>query len=133
MATYHNGQYLDDGTDPQPEEFEEEETDLYGEDGDLESGLHAATMHADPTYAAHVEALAKECTCSSDNRPCEGLLAGGPCHSDYHEEEEDDDTDTEDEPYCHTCGNIGIINCYCGGDLCVCENNGEIDCPHCRY
>ncbi|HRE42774.1 MAG TPA: hypothetical protein PKY87_02260 [Terricaulis sp.] len=33
--------------------------------------------------------------------------------------------------YCHCCNNDGVVNCYCGGDLCVCENYGEMDCPRC--
>lgn len=33
--------------------------------------------------------------------------------------------------YCETCYNTGWVNCYCGGDLCVCENNGEELCPVC--
>lgn len=33
--------------------------------------------------------------------------------------------------WCATCQNTGWINCYCGGDLCICENNGEEPCPSC--
>lgn len=33
--------------------------------------------------------------------------------------------------YCATCNNTGEIDCYCGGDLCVCENNGVEPCPDC--
>lgn len=33
--------------------------------------------------------------------------------------------------YCCECNNTGMVDCYCGGDLCVCENNGEEPCPHC--
>lgn len=33
--------------------------------------------------------------------------------------------------YCHHCNNTGWLDCYCGGDLCVCENNGEYPCFHC--
>lgn len=33
--------------------------------------------------------------------------------------------------WCSTCHNTGWVNCYCGGDLCVCENNGEEPCPMC--
>jgi len=30
------------------------------------------------------------------------------------------------------CGGIGILNCECGGDLCVCHHHGEVECPGCR-
>jgi hypothetical protein len=30
-----------------------------------------------------------------------------------------------------TCGGSGTLHCYCGGDLCVCHNHGEQDCPGC--
>ena len=33
--------------------------------------------------------------------------------------------------YCAECNNTGWIDCHCGGDLCVCENNGEEICPYC--
>ncbi|GEM_PF-4579082 len=33
---------------------------------------------------------------------------------------------------CPRCSGWGHINCYCGGDLCVCENYGEKDCPLCH-
>lgn len=33
--------------------------------------------------------------------------------------------------YCTHCNNTGYIDCYCGGHLCVCENNGEEPCPFC--
>jgi hypothetical protein len=29
------------------------------------------------------------------------------------------------------CGGSGYYVCYCGGDLCVCENYGEIECDGC--
>jgi len=29
------------------------------------------------------------------------------------------------------CGGLGVLNCYCGGDLCVCHHHGEVDCPGC--
>ena len=35
--------------------------------------------------------------------------------------------------WCDTCNNLGIILCHCGGDLCVCENYGEMPCPECGY
>lgn len=33
--------------------------------------------------------------------------------------------------YCTHCQNTGYVDCYCGGDLRVCENNGEMPCPYC--
>lgn len=32
--------------------------------------------------------------------------------------------------YCCTCNNTGEIDCYCGGDLCVCGQEVE-PCPDC--
>ncbi len=29
------------------------------------------------------------------------------------------------------CGGLGIIHCECGGDLCVCHNHEEVECPGC--
>lgn len=29
------------------------------------------------------------------------------------------------------CGGTGSLNCYCGGDQCVCHNHGEVECPGC--
>lgn len=29
------------------------------------------------------------------------------------------------------CNGLGYIECYCGGDLCVCDNYGEIPCGGC--
>lgn len=33
--------------------------------------------------------------------------------------------------YCDTCQNTGWVDCLCGDDLSVCENNGEYPCPDC--
>lgn len=33
--------------------------------------------------------------------------------------------------WCDGCQNTGYVDCYCGGDLCICENNGEMLCPVC--
>lgn len=46
-------------------------------------------------------------------------------------QEEMDYDDYDDEPWCEHCQGMGTISCHCGGDLCVCENNGEAECPHC--
>ena len=43
----------------------------------------------------------------------------------------DDFGEFEERGWCDTCGNTGSLNCFCGGDLCVCENNGEYPCPDC--
>lgn len=34
-------------------------------------------------------------------------------------------------PVAGGCGGTGMVNCYCGGDQCVCHNHGEIECPGC--
>ena len=37
-------------------------------------------------------------------------------------------------PYCDRCQNTGEVECYCGGDLCVCGGDtgyGTNDCPSC--
>jgi hypothetical protein len=45
----------------------------------------------------------------------------------------DDLDDLHDEPdYCDNCNNTGYVDCHCGGDLCVCENYGEFECPKCN-
>lgn len=33
---------------------------------------------------------------------------------------------------CPRCQGDGTVDCHCGGDLCVCENYGERDCPICH-
>lgn len=33
--------------------------------------------------------------------------------------------------WCDACQNTGELDCHCGGDLCVCENNGTYRCPRC--
>lgn len=30
------------------------------------------------------------------------------------------------------CGGSGMLNCRCGGDLCVCHNHGETECFGCE-
>ncbi len=32
---------------------------------------------------------------------------------------------------CPRCQGDGTVDCHCGGDLCVCLNYGERDCPTC--
>ncbi|MFZ5746373.1 MAG: hypothetical protein ACOY45_01805 [Pseudomonadota bacterium] len=49
----------------------------------------------------------------------------------------DDGTDWEEpdrESWCDTCKNTGEVDCYCGGDLCVCggmNGDGTDPCPDC--
>lgn len=38
----------------------------------------------------------------------------------------DDEDDGED--VCQECDGLGYVDCFCGGDLCVCEYHGEIPC-----
>jgi hypothetical protein len=35
------------------------------------------------------------------------------------------------EPQRSGCGGTGMVNCYCGGDQCVCHNHGEMECLGC--
>lgn len=35
------------------------------------------------------------------------------------------------EFWCDECHNLGTVECYCGGDICVCMNYGEEPCPRC--
>ena len=44
----------------------------------------------------------------------------------------DDDGWPGEAVWCERCQGMGSVNCYCGGDLCVCENYGEADCPRCH-
>lgn len=30
------------------------------------------------------------------------------------------------------CAGTGTLNCYCGGDQCVCHHHGEAECPGCE-
>ena len=30
------------------------------------------------------------------------------------------------------CGGTGFLNCFCGGDLCVCDLNGVVECDSCE-
>jgi hypothetical protein len=31
-----------------------------------------------------------------------------------------------------TCGGTGMLDCFCGGDQCVCHNHGEVECFGCE-
>lgn len=51
-------------------------------------------------------------------------------------EERDDFYDYCDGPpdghvLCPRCDGHQVVNCRCGGDLCVCDNYGEEPCPFC--
>lgn len=59
-------------------------------------------------------------------------------------EEEDDGLTLKECPACgmspawfslegldEGCSGNGFVNCYCGGDQCVCHNHGEMECPGC--
>ncbi len=43
----------------------------------------------------------------------------------------DDDEWEDGEEWCETCNNMGVLDCHCGGDLCVCMRRGEYPCPDC--
>lgn len=30
------------------------------------------------------------------------------------------------------CAGTGFLNCFCGGDLCVCDLNGGVECDGCE-
>lgn len=51
---------------------------------------------------------------------------------DLEEFDWDDFCPEDDEPFCDGCQNTGLVKCECGGDLCICENNGEAPCPKCH-
>jgi len=42
------------------------------------------------------------------------------------------DEPEDDRGYCDTCQNTGEIDCYCGGDLCVCIRGPYLPCPDCK-
>lgn len=31
----------------------------------------------------------------------------------------------------NTCGGLGILECRCGGEFCVCHHHGQLECPGC--
>lgn len=33
--------------------------------------------------------------------------------------------------WCWTCNGLGVVECLCGGDFCVCMDFGEAPCPGC--
>lgn len=42
-----------------------------------------------------------------------------------------DDWDDDGSVICPRCMGDRTVDCHCGGDLCICENYGERDCPTC--
>lgn len=46
-------------------------------------------------------------------------------------ENDEYDFDDYDLPPCPKCNGDGTVDCYCGGDLCVCTNYGEKLCGLC--
>lgn len=49
------------------------------------------------------------------------------CGAEGHYDELFDDTGLE-----QSCGGTGTVNCYCGGDFCVCHHHGSTECPGCE-
>jgi len=45
--------------------------------------------------------------------------------------EEYGNDDPDDGAICPRCMGDGSVSCHCGGDLCVCDNYGDRDCPVC--
>lgn len=54
-------------------------------------------------------------------------LTVAPEPQDYDGGEYDDDQDEA----CEHCDGRGYTDCLCGGDFCVCSNNGEEPCYYC--
>ena len=52
------------------------------------------------------------------------------CESRDHDTGELGAWDIEDG-WCETCHGTGTVDCLCGGDLCVCLNDGTKPCPDC--
>ena len=42
-----------------------------------------------------------------------------------------DDQYPDDDIWCDTCGNLGILPCDCGEDTCSHMDCGSVDCPDC--
>lgn len=41
------------------------------------------------------------------------------------------DDDADEPGYCDACCNTGEVDCYCGGDLCICGDETR-PCPQCH-
>ena len=54
-----------------------------------------------------------------------------PVPQDDEYEDYDQSGDDDDREECQACDGFGWVNCHCGGDLCICENNGEAPCMKC--
>lgn len=60
-------------------------------------------------YQRFVESMVPHCRCREADRPCDGVLAGGPCDDVQNEETEE----TEDEEKCEECGHLeSLCNCW---------------------
>lgn len=51
-----------------------------------------------PEYQQFVASMVPHCRCKEGNRPCDGVLAGGPCDEVREDEESDREYGEEDEP-----------------------------------
>ncbi len=76
-------------------------------------------LQSDPDYQSFVNSMAQHCRCAASYKPCDGVLAGGPCDQIDHDEmyfEYDDEIDENDAEYlCIKCGTReAIINRLCG-------------------
>jgi hypothetical protein len=45
----------------------------------MELAVPVVPAEDDPNYQKFVEEMAQHCHCTEQNRPCDGVLAGGPC------------------------------------------------------
>ena len=63
---------------------------------------------------------------SREIKPRAGLTASEPPR-----DMSDDYDDDGEEEACGFCEGWGYVDCHCGGDLCVCDYNGEIPCYQC--
>lgn len=57
--------------------------------------MNATDPYNSPGYQTFVESMVPHCQCDHHNRPCDGVLAGGPCdgireRDEYHCEPDDE-------------------------------------------
>ena len=36
------------------------------------------------------------------------------------------------DDFAEACGGTGMLDCFCGGDLCICHWHGQIECTGCE-
>lgn len=65
------------------------------------------------------------------NDPSRDLRPAFTIEQHPEEEQSFDDEEGDEEPLCAACGGVGSFDCHCGGDLCVCDCNGERPCWEC--